>query len=169
MPGPSAGRLVFASAVTPLVPPLAVAALAYVAEGFPAGALGLLGLLGLYLAFALPIGVPAVLVLLITFIALRRCRWERWWTLGLAGSLIGWLCVFLMAWVFEDPPAANVAAVLSKAISKDALLMTASGGTAGCVFWFLVHAARRQLAGAAFVLLAWLGVLAGSGALLGRP
>lgn len=172
MPGtgrPSKWRLVFAIAMTPLVPPLMMASIGYVAESSPGGAVGLLGMLGLFVAFALPITVPAVLVLFVAYLYLRRGHWERWWTLGLTGALIGWLCVILLAWMFEALPSPSLDDVLSTVISKDALLMTASGGIAGCAFWYLAHAALARLARALFVLVAGLALLAGTGALLGRP
>ena len=166
---PSKWRLVVAIAMTPLVPPLMMASLGYVAESFPGGAGGLLGLLGLYAIFALPIAVPAVLVLFVTYLYLRRRHWHRWWTLGLTGALIGWHCFFVLALMFEDLPSLSLDDVLSKAISKDALLMTASGGIAGCAFWYLAHSARAKLATAIFVLVAGLALLAGTGALLSPP
>ena len=166
---PSKWRLVFAIAMTPLVPPLMMASLGYVAESFPGGAGGLLGLLGVFVIFALPIAVPAVLVLFVAYLHLRRGHWDRWWTLGLTGALIGWLCVFLLAWMFEDLPSPSLDDVLSKAVSKDALLVTTSGGIAGCAFWYLAHSALAKLATAIFVLVAGLALLAGTGALLGHP
>lgn len=166
---PSAGRLVFTIAMTPLVPPLMLASVGYVEEAFPGGAVGLLGLIGIFVTFALPIAVPAVLVILIAYLTLRRGGWDRWWLLGLAGALIGWLYVFLLAWIFEDLPSPSLEALLSKAISKDALLMTASGGIAGCAFWYLTHSTPAKLATAAVVLVAGLALLAGTGALLAQP
>ncbi len=87
----------------------------------------------------------------------------------MTGAVIGWHSFFVLALIFEDLPSPSLDDVLSKAISKDALLMTANGGIAGCAFWYLAHSALAKLATAILVLVAGLALLAGTGALLGNP
>lgn len=155
-------RLLAATLLAPLVPGLMLATVFCLAEGLPDGGLALLVLVALYLAFSLPVAVPAAILLLAAYLVLRRRRWQRWWSVTAAGGLIGWLCVFALAWLFEDPAAADVLHLAS----TDALLTAACGMAAGLAFWHLARRPRRDVVSGLAVVAAGLMLLAAAGELL---